>query len=521
MQDPTDLEKNNAAPADGHSPGGSALYRWLPLLLIVLGTFLRFYRIGWHSLWADEGAFVFIARMEPGAMIHFIATYESHPPLGFLLLHPFFALGDSALILRIPSALFASLSLIVGYFLAKRMFNATTALVTLFFLVFNSAQIYILQEIRMYPFFIFLSLLGTYLFYEMTESRKSSMPFLYGLTCAAMCYTHYFGAVVMLMHALSALIFFRERTFLIRLFAAQIGAALLFLPWVKVMAAQSQAARTTPLPFMLGTLISTFINFFSGYTFDAPLWSLEFIVIFALALVLPIAGVVLSLRFGDRRRELLFSLFYMLFPNVALALISVFNLKHFYALKYFAFTSPFYFMIIAYSLDRGLTSGKKVVTTLFLFTYLFINCMGLSNLYFLPTYQKQRWKEAAAYVNHLRMPDDAVLIQDSFQVYVFEFYSAIKDKNVYMITPESLPKSIESIAAKHRRIWYIASARWQHKDPEHKVLKWLNDHMITVDSRVYTNVDPYANILAVLFEERADDARQRKEDLPPPSKNPE
>ena len=163
------------------------------LLLLSIGAFLRFYRLGWHSIWADEGGSILVAGMNIHSMFSFIIHQDAHPPLFFLILHGVLALGRSEFLLRVPSALFGILSLALTYGIARRLFNTVTARIALFLMAFSAAQIYITQEIRMYPYYISLSLLSTYLFLRTVEKPSWPAAALYCLSLVMTLYTPLYG----------------------------------------------------------------------------------------------------------------------------------------------------------------------------------------------------------------------------------------------------------------------------------------------------------------------------------------
>jgi mannosyltransferase len=94
------------------------------LAIMFLGAVLRFYGLGFQSLWSDELASWDISTRETISKVIGGLRGDDHPPLYFLILR--FAqwiFGDSEWALRLPSA-FAGWLCIPGiYLLGKRLYS--------------------------------------------------------------------------------------------------------------------------------------------------------------------------------------------------------------------------------------------------------------------------------------------------------------------------------------------------------------------------------------------------------------
>ena len=120
---------------------------WLTLLLAAL---LRFFRIGYQSLWADEGNSVAMAGRTL-AEISTAAAADIHPPLYYWLLNLWVRVfGDSETALRALSALWGIVLVWLVYQIAVRLVDRRTALIATFFAAISPFLIYYSQEARMY-----------------------------------------------------------------------------------------------------------------------------------------------------------------------------------------------------------------------------------------------------------------------------------------------------------------------------------------------------------------------------------
>src|SRR3990170_2336647 len=96
--------------------------------ILVLAALLRIYRLGLYDLWFDEVLCAF--QREDLRNILNVKILDSNPPLYFLILHFFTPQKASEFILRLPSALFGTVTVFVLYGFAKRFFDEKTALIS-------------------------------------------------------------------------------------------------------------------------------------------------------------------------------------------------------------------------------------------------------------------------------------------------------------------------------------------------------------------------------------------------------
>ena len=111
-----------------HSRAG---WRWvesylLPVLVTLLALSLYLYRLDSQSFWYDELANLYLSGWE-GSWLDAISRPlsepgTSKPPLSFLIAHLSLMLGEQAFLLRLPAALFATLTIPLVYALGRVLF---------------------------------------------------------------------------------------------------------------------------------------------------------------------------------------------------------------------------------------------------------------------------------------------------------------------------------------------------------------------------------------------------------------
>jgi mannosyltransferase len=213
------------------------------LAIMLLGAVLRFYGLGFQSLWSDELASWDISTRETISQVIGGVRSDDHPPLYFLILRfSQWIFGDSEWALRLPSALAGWLCIPAIYLFGKRLYSKREGIIAALFLAIFWAPIYYSQEARVYSTLILLSILTTYFWWGvMLDLRyRRELPTreaaLY-VICATLCaYVHYFGLILVVLQgaALAALASGTLRKAML----LYIPVALTYLPWLPHMVHQ-------------------------------------------------------------------------------------------------------------------------------------------------------------------------------------------------------------------------------------------------------------------------------------------
>lgn len=130
----------------------------LPLVIIlVVGSFLRFYMIGDESLWQDESTSHAFANLPIDDLLGERGQAETNPPLYYVLLHIWIGIfGDSEASLRTPSAIFSVLSLIFTYLAGLWLMGRSAGIIAASISAVMVHHVHYAQEARAYA----LMLLG-------------------------------------------------------------------------------------------------------------------------------------------------------------------------------------------------------------------------------------------------------------------------------------------------------------------------------------------------------------------------
>jgi len=237
--------------------------------LLVLGVFLRFHALERQSLWDDEMSTLRTISTPRSAVLERFATYETHPPLYFLQLKVWRALGMRSLVkLRVNSALWGSLSLILIYLVARLYGGESAGFLGLALLCLSPFHLAYSQELRPYAMAMAIGLAAL-----LSLERRSWV--LTGLLWTALLYTHYWGAFVVLAQAIYGWAFMRSDSNRKTVITVLGVTTLLFMPWLPILRAQLGIINGLVFwvpAFSVANLGKVFLAY-SGLLFNMASWT--------------------------------------------------------------------------------------------------------------------------------------------------------------------------------------------------------------------------------------------------------
>jgi uncharacterized membrane protein len=202
--------------------------------------FLRLWNATQSCLFFDEIFSVHAALLPWQEMFRFLAEDLIHPPLFYVLLKFWIALGGETLVwLRLFSIFWMTLAILPLVLLCRELrFKFAETLTALALLAVNGSLIKYSQEVRMYSVLFCLALFSLLFFIRYLNRTEKLVFGALLLTNLLLVYTHYFGWLVVASQFV-AIIFWR-RELLFRFCTGLAALILSFAPWALMVLAAAQ-----------------------------------------------------------------------------------------------------------------------------------------------------------------------------------------------------------------------------------------------------------------------------------------
>jgi len=411
----------------------------LLLLLILIGTIIRFSFIGAPSIREDEGGTIFLASRSVGVLVDNLKS-DVHPPLYYLSMHFWSSLGKSELALRAFSALLGVLSIPLIFILGKRLFNARVGLFSSAILAFSQFHLRYAQTLRSYTLAVFLVLLSTYFFVAYLQENKLKHLLLYVFASAFCLYTHYYTALVLIAQNIYFFINYRKyKQIFKKWILSQAGILLLFSFWLPTFYMQI----SNPSPNAYG-VISEQINLFQfnannlfirlamilfhmsvGYlkaSFSNPFFLL---VLITTIILFSVSLFNLKNSVKEDRSKVFLVLALFLIPLLIMIPLwySGLTVRLLYA-RYLVFFSPFYYLLVAKGIDslKPLRFLSKINWKLVFVILILAFNMCSMYAYFRYDNQRENIRQAAGFVKSNAGAGDIVALYDSQLAFHFKYY---------------------------------------------------------------------------------------------------
>lgn len=248
--------------------------RWAPLSVVALtaiGFLLRLAQFD-QSLLADELSTYWIIRDNSlGAVLSDIhSDYEITPPLYFALAWLSDQIGSGPEWVRLPSLIAATATIPLLYMVGARTVGRTAALLATAIFALSPFMIYYAGEARSYALMVALLTASTLALLIALESGRRRWWVLHAVCAAGAMLSHYTAAFPLA--AQFAWAVWAHREALRPLIAANLGAVVLFSPWIPGLIADSGSPTTGILsvlqPFEPGKVREALESWTVGYPYE-------------------------------------------------------------------------------------------------------------------------------------------------------------------------------------------------------------------------------------------------------------
>ena len=477
----------------------------LLILILLLGSFLRFYNLGKESFWQDESYTALAVKkysavdiiknsVDMGQIIPDAKyTYNSELPSYFFIVKVWSDIfGISEFSLRAFSAIFGILSLTAIFHLARYIFNEKAALLASFLTAINLTLIWYSQEARPYSFLLFLSLLSLILLLKAFKEGKAYYVLGLLLTNLIIIYTHFTWIIFVLFEGVYALYvtykdYVSKKKFHAKVLLVFIVLALFYLPIVgRALFSGDQTLYLSGRPDIIelgqfGVRLHTWIyptesmrQKLYGFSFDFSIyeWLLLFSVLSSSFIVglLFIAGLA-KLAYKKRHNIVLllmffFPLLFALIFSFVHPSISVFNIR------ILVYVIPAYLIIVSLGYLKSKQFKALIVITVVLST--------LPIYAYYSNVDKQQFREASSF-----LPKNELIFinKDTAKRGVWYYYGE-KD-NVIGINDVS---DLKSHLNNTNSFWVLLTFT-KYSDPEGKIKKYLDENYKLADKKEFFDIE--------------------------------
>ncbi|MBN1992657.1 MAG: glycosyltransferase family 39 protein [Anaerolineae bacterium] len=484
--------------------------RFLILLILLLAFFLRAYQLDQQALRGDEAATVHYSALPVSLLWELSRVTDPHPPLYYLLLHPWqWLLGKEAWLMRFTGVIAGVLSVAALFTLARLTLRSVRlSLLAAALLALNPLQIWLAQDLRSYPIFTLLGLLSSWALWlalnpKTQRTAKPNSPFslpwfLYIFFTTACLYIHYYTVFFIAFQGLFVLLNFQKYwSQKWPWLASQMAIGLLIIPGLYLAShLWGQAAGGIDVLSTADILRLTSTALLTGFTIDSTrgLW--------ASLLLAPVwlMGLITLLR-----RNFTTGTFWgLFFAGPVLGVIALSIGQPFFKERFLIQAHPAFELLLAagflalWQLNKP-SSGPQstlrhtlrplaLISPLLLSALLYFNLLALQNYFTNPLYAKAPpWHLYHHYVSDNARPEDLMLT--NFPEAAVSYYSPAALP--FRVIPDERDRStaarlaeIESVANQFRRIWFLPLLR-QGFDEQGDVLNWLDRHADRVDQTFF------------------------------------
>ncbi|HEY4002577.1 MAG TPA: glycosyltransferase family 39 protein [Candidatus Xenobia bacterium] len=442
--------------------------RWAAALLCI-GLALRLFHLGHASLWLDEAYETWIAQQPLAQQVAISRLFDFHPPLFHFLLdgfmHVWHALGqgESEAEVRTPSMVFGVLAVWAAWRGGRDLLGDQAGLFATALLAVSAFAIPFDQEARGYALLNLLTILSAWQFWRVLTVPARGTIAWYLLATGLAEYIDMRTLLVLAGQGLWLLLCWRRRPAGWRQgWIAWAVAVAVALPWVPTIVYQLgpqglgiDLARTFVPPRAIDVILCP-AYLLAGYTGGWSAWVGICIGLAATALVL----------LGARRGGPAGAYLGVLVGLVVAGPIAGWYLIHFHGFyfKYCMQVEGLFLLLVGCALS---SLPRRALPALA--ACLLLGLPSLQHWYFEPQYEKQRWREAMAFVRDRLEPGDAVYISAPFMAFPARYYFGAEPP-IHELVPWKLDSDAPAMLAAPR-FWLILSND-AALDPTFKIRKW-------------------------------------------------
>jgi uncharacterized membrane protein len=442
-------------------------YLQLLLSLTLIGIILRFFNLGYNSLWLDEASTLNFAVKSIPDIWQATTAGEFNPPLFYWTEHIMLLFGNSEAVLRFIPALLGVLTIPLIYLVGKEFMDRNTGIIAAAAFALSPFLIFYSQEARAYSMMLFFVTFSMVFYFRALKNNDIRDWALFGILSALAFWSHFYALVI-----IGALILYALYELLPKI-KSSLGAA-------RPLVTACVIFGVICLPLILVT-----IQLFTKRTASAPTFGIQgpglIIATFEqisgsevamyLLIILFIAGIVQAFLLDKNKGIFL----------VTLAVLT-FVISNFLSYRipmqprYLIFLAIVYFIAIAlsYRLLFTLTHSRGVVYG-FIALMVVINIPMLAGYY--SGYTKEDWRGFAGGLQQLTRPGDFVVVVPGYVSQPLDYYySNTSDQTIELSAYTAADLKAINAQKNNNTLFFVVTGDISAANPEGDAVAWLQEN---------------------------------------------
>jgi 4-amino-4-deoxy-L-arabinose transferase-like glycosyltransferase len=444
-------------------------YVQLLLALTLIGAFLRFYNLGFNSLWLDEASTYTLSVGSIPQIWEATAAGEFNPPLFYWVEHMMLVFGNNEVILRFIPALLGVLTIPLVYLAGKEFIDRNVGIIAAAAFAFSPFLIFYSQEARAYSMMLFFITFAMVFYFKALKTNDVKNWALFSVLSALAFWSHFYAMVViaaLVLYALGMQIQkIREDIRNLKPMALAIAAfTIICLPLI-IVTIQLFAKRSASAPTFgiqgFGIIIETFKQI-SGFS-EIAMYVL---------VMLFIIGIVQAFLM-DKNKGI-----FLVWVTVLTFVISyLLSYRIPMVPRYLLFINIVFFIGIAisYKMFYSLINNRAIVYGFMAFL-LILNASFLMNYY--SGYSKDDWKGFSGIMQKTTNPGDFVVLVPGYISQPFNYYYSNTTDGTFEFSADTA-KDLDAIDAQRKNnnaVYFIVTGDIYSADPTGDALAWLKEH---------------------------------------------
>jgi mannosyltransferase len=441
--------------------------RYIQLLILItcIGFFLRFYNLGFNSLWLDEASTLNFATIDgAGGSFLDIWTYtlqfDPNPPVFVWLEYIIISItGVNEITLRFAPALFGALTVPIMYFVGKEFIDENGGIITATAFALSPFLILYSQEARSYSMLLFFIALATFLYLKSINSNEFKYWVIFAIISSIAVWVHFYAMIFLGSLIIYTLIMYKMK-------------------YIKNLIISSIIITLTTVPVIVITLQTVLKHVSRGSTFGDQGLTLIYDTLIQISgyniasmyiiLLLFICG--LFALYIKEKDKTIFLLWILLF-TFGISVILSYKLSM--VPRYLSFLSIILFLGIAasYKLFYALTHNKIVIYSLIIIL-LVINIPFLMSYY--SEYSKPDYRGFSKTLSNMTQPGDLVVTVPEYMYQPVNYYYSNKTDNTIEYRATNISTLIHIRSLQTTNTYYIVTADIQSADPNGSAINWIN-----------------------------------------------